>query len=343
MRPIPYDDPASGTVAFPTDASPEAAARAVDRAVLERGAECIKIYDQREKRLSYAPGARLASPAQLEAIVDRARRRNVPVTMHQVTVESFRRGVAAGLTSLAHLPRDGPLDDADVEAFVASGCILEPTASLAYDLCHESADSPWFHTPRMRRVAALRERTAMELAGRFRVPAQRRAAVDGLRRLGRGETRLFGAIDLAPVFRYYAGIIGHGFDNLARLAGAGAPIACGNDAGAIPRTPAMVALELECLRLALEDRPGRVTLSGARALRIATLESARAVGLEKTHGRIAPGCAADLALWDGDPLADLRVIGSPVAALFRDGRPTVDRAGLTVRAPVARGGRNSPL
>ena len=44
----------------------------------------------------------------------------------------------------------------------------------------------------------------------------------------------------------------------------------------------------------------------AAAIRAATAVAARALGIEKTHGTIAPGFAADLVVLAADPLADIR-------------------------------------
>jgi imidazolonepropionase-like amidohydrolase len=59
-----------------------------------------------------------------------------------------------------------------------------------------------------------------------------------------------------------------------------------------------------------------------------TLHGAEALGLAARAGAIAPGHAADLAVYDRDPLADFGVLGSPVAALFQGGRLAVNRCGL---------------
>jgi hypothetical protein len=62
-------------------------------------------------------------------------------------------------------------------------------------------------------------------------------------------TRLMGFVDMGGVFRFFAPVLSHGVDNVQRLHAAGASLATGNDAGAIPCTPAMIGLELELFRL----------------------------------------------------------------------------------------------
>ena len=245
--------------------------------------------------------------------------------MHHVRRESLRRGVRAGVTSLAHLPIDGPLDDADVDAFVKAGCILEPTLSIAYDLCWRAIGEAIADHPRMAELDAMRGQTHRQLVEQHWLAALQDAATHGCEAAEAGRTKLAGLVDLAAVFRYFAPIISHGIDNARKLHAAGATFGCGNDAGAVPRTPAMIGLEL-----ALFDKFVGAGDASARAaaLRSATLDGARALGVADRFGSIAAGKVADLVVLDGNPLAHLDAIGKPVAALFMDGKLVVDNCGL---------------
>jgi imidazolonepropionase-like amidohydrolase len=87
-------------------------------------------------------------------------------------------------------------------------------------------------------------------------------------------------------------------DLVPELAAAGVPLLAGTDTG----TPSLVpgfALHEE---LELLVRAG---LTPAQALRAATLEPARYLGLENEQGSIEPGKVADLVLLDADPLRDV--------------------------------------
>jgi cytosine/adenosine deaminase-related metal-dependent hydrolase len=98
-----------------------------------------------------------------------------------------------------------------------------------------------------------------------------------------------------------------------------------------PCTPATMALELRLLDHILRGNPDGPPLNGAEACKIATVNSARSMGLEAQFGTIERGKTADLAILDGDPLADFRAIGSRVAALFLDGKLAIDNCGLRMK------------
>jgi imidazolonepropionase-like amidohydrolase len=61
-------------------------------------------------------------------------------------------------------------------------------------------------------------------------------------------------------------------------------------------------------------------LSNVDALRSATSESARALGMEDVTGALRPGLEADVLVVDGDPLSDLAVLQKPLLVLARGSR-----------------------
>jgi len=318
---LEFDDTDSGVMTFAANASEADVRAAVDHAIDERGADCIKLYDQREKKFSYRPGASLMTQWQLDAAADQARKRNVESIIHQVTVESFRRAVRAGVSTLSHVPIDSPLTERDARAFVDAGCMIEPTATLVY--FYSLAPEVSRNHPRITALDEIRRPKHWQRLEELWAPALRPVLRDSMRRLVEGKRWLFGVMPAGQIYRYFARIITHGFDNIQLLWKAAGPdrFACGNDAGPNPSTPAGIWLEIEMLDFC-------VGLSGADALRIATVNSAKALGIEKSYGTIETGKVADLVVLDGDPLSNTGLLGEPVAALFLEGELVIDHCGL---------------
>ncbi len=321
---IQYSNPASGVVVFPSDAGDQQVRDAVDRAIEERGADSIKLYDQREFVPTYKPGAQVMTLPQLAAAADQARRRGIPCTMHHVTVDSFRRGAQAGVTSLAHLPLDAALSPGDILAFKNAGAIIEPTISLTYFLSWALPNVPWQDHPRLKRLDAWRAQNFDSLMKEYWLPGLGSSAAEMFSKARESRFKMFGVVDMSSAFRYWGGHISQGIDNLMMMLDAGIPIACGTDAGAIPASEAMVGLELALLCLLLNPENGRMRFTPADALRAATLYSAHTLGVEQDFGSIQPGKVADLAILEGDPLHDINQLGGPVAALFTAGQLTLN-------------------
>ncbi|MET8335910.1 amidohydrolase family protein [Streptosporangium canum] len=81
---------------------------------------------------------------------------------------------------------------------------------------------------------------------------------------------------------------------------AGVPVVAGTDGGDVPFVVPGFSLHDELANLVHSG------LSPLRALRAATLEPARLLGLDDSIGTVTPGKAADLVVLDADPLADIR-------------------------------------
>jgi imidazolonepropionase-like amidohydrolase len=302
-------------------------------AVDERGAETIKIGEQTPSLFSGKP-LPVMTIEQLCAVADQARRRGVQSTMHHMSVESFRRGIQAGVSSLAHFAMDAPLTPEDVQAFKASGCLIDPTVSVFYtNWSWKTAGDRSNGHPELTRLAAFRDRTYTfaAIADEYHVPELRASVMNGYKRCASGKPKTMGIVDMSGMFAWDTKAV-FGFENFRLLAEHGVSITTGNDS-IPPCTPAMMALELLMMDHVLKDTP----FSGADAVKIATLNSARSLGVEAEFGSIECGKTADLVILDGDPLEDFRVIGSRVAALFLEGRLAINGCGLSVD-PVGKGG-----
>jgi imidazolonepropionase-like amidohydrolase len=66
----------------------------------------------------------------------------------------------------------------------------------------------------------------------------------------------------------------------------------------------------------------KLGMSPLEAIRAGTLNAARLLGLGESLGTVEPGKTADLVVCDGDPIADISVLGDPanVVLVMQDGR-----------------------
>ena len=301
-------------------------------AIDERGADAIKIGDEPFSHLASKP-VPVMTIEQLCALADQARRRGVQSTMHHTTVESFRRGVKAGVSSLAHVPLDALLTREDVEAFKASGCLIDPTISVLYAIWSwKLAGARSNDHPELDRLTAFRDRTYTfaAIADEYYIPELRPSVMNGYKRCASGKPKMMGIMDMSGMLAW-AEKTAIAFENFCLLYEHGVPMTTGND-NKPPCTPAMMGLELLMLDHVLKGDPDRAPFSGADAVKIATINSARSLGLEEEFGSIESGKTADLVILDGDPLEDFRVIGSRVAALFMDGKLVINNCGLEVES-----------
>jgi imidazolonepropionase-like amidohydrolase len=320
----------SGVVEFPIEATEQQVREAVDRAIDERGAEVIKIGEQKENMTNFKPTSTIMTQTQLNALADQARKRGLRSTIHQVSVSSFTRAVEAGVSSLAHLPRDGVLSPKDIEAFVSKGCISDPTLSVPYDVSYKIKGSPIVDDPDMNLLTEFRNRVHAALMDEYWIPEFKPGAQNHYDKANNGKMKIFGLIPMTNMFKYYSPAAAYGAKNIRLLFQNGARITTSNDGGVPPCTPAMMQHEIDLLDLFLNKASGENIFQGADAIKMATINSAACLGLEKQLGSLEAGKIADLALVDGDPLTDPHWIGSRVAALFKDGRLVINNCGLKV-------------
>lgn len=318
----------AGSVSFPPDATEEKVRAAVDLAINERGADVIKIGDEPFSFL-----ARMAVPVmtleQLIALADQARRHGVQSTMHHSSIESFRRGLKAGVSSMAHLPMDGVLTENDIEAAKTSGCIIDPTLSAFYPIFSwKLANDGLNGHPELSRFTKFREETYTfaDIAQEYYLPELRASVMNGYKQCASGKPKMMGIMD-ASEFLGWSEKTDHIFQNFRLLYENGVPMTTAND-NKSPCTPAMMDLELRMFDHFLKPGP----FSGVEAIQVATINSARSLGLEKQFGSIEPGKTADLVILDGDPLEDFRLIGSQVEALFMDGLLVINNCDLRVES-----------
>jgi imidazolonepropionase-like amidohydrolase len=320
-----------GSLTIPMNANEQQVRDAIDKAIDERGADVIKIGDQATSIITRKP-LPIMTIEQLSAVADQARRRGVQSMMHHSSVESFRRAVKVGVSSLEHEPWDALLTQADVEAFKSAGCISDPTVSVFYAFFSwKLAGTRSKGHPELNRLTEFRDRTYTfaSIADEYFIPELRTDVMNGYKHCVSGKPKMMGIIDASGMYAWDSKAA-NAFKNLCMFYENGVPMTTSNDT-LPPCTAAMMNLELRMFDHVLKGKPDGKQLSGAEAVKIATINSARSLGLEDEFGSIESGKRADLVILDGDPLADFRIIGSRVDALFMDGVLAINNCGLETK------------
>ena len=229
------------------------------------------------------------APEVVRAIVEAAHERGIPVAAHvaAATVADLENAVMAGVDSLEHMPGSWISQGGADTLYTTSGLIPEilarhitivPTLSAEVGETYGPETLAWSDDPSLRlRLTPMQRRTlAMNLEDFAHNPKRQTVAEAGRKRM---EILL---------------------EEVGRLHAAGVLLAAGSDAGSGFVFHGNLYTEIELL-----NQGG---LSPLEAIRCATQESARLLGVLQDQGTVEIGKRADLLLVDGDPLKDLRVL-----------------------------------
>jgi len=216
-----------------------------------------------------------------------------------------------------------------VDGLVDAQTFVEPTLTAGYYLSWRLKDNRWRDDPEIERLDSFRDTTYQTVIAESWLPEVQKNYAGQLEALKEGTMKIFGLFDVSQAFHFYSGFIPVGGKNFRRLYDAGGRerSSCGNDANVTACSQAAIHLEMELFDFIL-NRNGKGVFGGADALRIATIQSARALGLDKQFGSLETGKIADLVVLDGNPFEDFHQVGSPVAALFLDGKLVINHCGL---------------
>ena len=229
------------------------------------------------------------APEVVRAIVEAAHERGIPVAAHVAgaTVADLENAVMAGVDSLEHMPGSwDPLGGPET-LYTTSGLIPEILArhiTIVPTLSAEVGETYGPATLALSGDASLRLRLT---------PMQRRTLAMNLEDFARNPKRQ----TVAEAGRKRVEVL---LEEVGRLHAAGVLLAAGSDAGSGFVFHGNLYTEIELL-----NQGG---LSPLEAIRCATQESARLLGVLQDQGTVEIGKRADLLLVDGDPLKDLRAL-----------------------------------
>ena len=265
-----------------------AEARALTARVLEREPDFMKVW------FIHRPGDDLAAQEEMVREAARlARAKGVPLAVHATELAVAKAALRAGATFLVHSVEDRPVDEEFLALARRNGAIYCPTlfVVMGYRL---ALSGTWRPTAEERRLAD---------------PAIL-AAMDDLAEIPKEKLppRVAQLMAEPPAIAPSPTALA----NLRAVRDAGITIAMGTDAGNIGTLHGPSVFR----EMALMVRAG---LTPLEVLRSATVGGAKALGLERELGAIAPGRLADLVILEADPTADV-ANAAAIHATIRDGR-----------------------
>ena len=313
------DDPANHTPA-----------RSV-KSLIEKGASCIKLHY--EEALWYpggSPSFRLLSQALIEDIVRAAHAKNIPVVLHATTPSGHRMALRTGVDIVAHGLWEWPSVDYEtnqpyktkqppesitalVDKQAIAGLQLQPTMRTIRNT-QSMFDADFLNSPLLKHV----------------LPAE---YLDYLKGPGQVQRDIFlKTFGKMIVSNADPLVVGERLDTfttryerlIKRFSDKGGHLLLGTDTavgGFGWGSPPGLSGYLEMRDWA------RAGISLQKIFRAATLNNAKAFGLEDQLGTIEPGKRADLLLLDENPLSDVSAYNS-IKTIIIGGRP-IDRQALS--------------
>ena len=262
-------------------------ARALVARELERKPDFIKMW------FIYRPGDDVAKgEAIAKAAADAAHAAGVRFAVHATELVAAKAALRAGADYLVHSVTDAPVDDEFIALARRNHALYCPTLFVftSYALALSGTWRPTEAEQRLADPQILATMGDLEKIPRDLIPPRVAARMANP-----------GDIQVPPA----------AMANLRRVWDAGIPMVMGTDAGNIGALhgPSVVR-EMELM--------AKGGLTPQEVLRSATVNGAKAMGLENDAGAVAAGRLADLVVLDADPLADVANL-SRIYRVVKDG------------------------
>jgi imidazolonepropionase-like amidohydrolase len=266
----------------------------------------------------------------LEYIFSFAARRGLPVSCHCHRQWGFNRIMKYPLNTLEHIVSDSYLSDRDIELMAKKNVSIVPTMTVG--LCYlmeeayDTIPDP-FRTDFIMNELKIRKQYLYTEALQHCDPVIHNKNMEELKKYKLvGMDNLWkNKIHLVNPELYF-GMIHYGTKNLLKMREAGVNIGFGIDAGMPLAYFGGQYRELEFL--------SRAGFRNDEILRIATINSARVLGLQDKIGTIEKGKLADLVFLPVNPLEDVRAYRAP-DIVMKEGKFVFSRRSFPVRTAVA--------
>lgn len=271
------------------------AADAVADAIKD-GRGWIKLYHQTKRMAIPLPLFLIMGDTLAKTICDEARRQGIPVAQHLTDSTGLAKGLNAGVTTFEHMMIDREFTRDELKQIIDQNIGFIPTVTVAYALCYQTVEDPDWSTGMRNLIADERGRLMPDMIDEYLTTEW--AADMHNTFVNYNDPNYFSTFELQEPVKLnpdaFIGVMTNGVNNMNAIYAAGAKIGCGNDGGMPFIFPGAMGLEMHLLK--------KIGYAPADILKMATINNAEILGLDKDLGSIEKGKIADLAVFAGNPL-----------------------------------------
>lgn len=263
---------------------------------------------------------------ELAYIFNYAEKNNLPVALHNMTMQAYKRALQFPFRSFEHVVCDGYISDADIGIMTKKNMAIVPTVILGnlYACASSFGEFPKeFKTDFIMNEMKIREAYWNSITAKDVVASIHQSNVNAqawFRQYNYDYEKMFRsnklAVDPFPFFNYMI----YGVKNVQKMRSAGILIGCGTDSGVPWNYHGTLWREMEMY--------GRLGFTNAEIVRCATWNNARIMGMDREIGSLEKGKLADIIVMKENPLADIRAVRD-IKLVFLGGKVVCQKCGLT--------------